>query len=305
MKKLLKVVGIVVVLLVVVVLVVVSFFLGNVVKTGIETVGPTITKTDMTLEKARIFPLTGKTLIKGLVIGNPEGFKTAQAIKLGRFKLDMVPKSVFSDRIVIKEILIEGPDITYEIGLRGSNIGKITENAQSQAEAAPEKTPAGDKSAEEEKPAEGAGKKVQIDRILIKGGRLRVSSPLLQGLAVPIPLPPIEIKDIGKESDGATIGEVVARVMGAISTGAVTAIKGSGQLAGKGVKLMGDGAMKGAEVAGDAAKMGVDAVGNVAGKGTEVVGGSAKAVGGAAKKGVDSATGLVKGLFGKDKKEPE
>ena len=121
MKKILIVVGIVLVVLIAVVL----LFLGNIVKTGIETAGPKIAGVPMTVEKVGINPLSGSVNVKALVIGNPEGFKTDSCMELGEFKLDIDMGSLFTDTIVIKRIRIDAPEITYERGLKASDIIRI------------------------------------------------------------------------------------------------------------------------------------------------------------------------------------
>ena len=51
--------------------------LGPVIKAGIEKFGPEITQTSITVESVEAWPLTGSGTIRNLVIGNPEGYKTA------------------------------------------------------------------------------------------------------------------------------------------------------------------------------------------------------------------------------------
>jgi len=300
MKKAVKVVVGILVVLVVVVLCIAVFGINPIVKSSVEKVGPQITKTPVTLAKVAISPFSGKGELGGLVVGNPEGFKTASAMALGSLKVDIDTGSVMSDRVIIREIRIEGPEITYEAGLKGSNIGKLLENIEGEvtaetAEEEPEETPA--------EPGK-EGKKVQINDFVISGGKIRMSAVLMQGTAVTLPLPPIHLKDIGKEDDGATVAEVVARVMKAIVKGVTETVAASGELIGKGADAMGDAAMKGAGAMGDAAKATTGAVGDAAKQSTEAVGDAAKksadALSDAAKKGVGGLVGGAKGLLKKD-----
>ena len=294
MKKALKVVAGILVVLVVLVLCLATFGINPIVKSGVEKVGPQITKTAVTLAKVAISPFSGKGELVGLVVGNPEGFKTASAMALGSLKVDIDTGSVMSDRVVIREIRIEGPEITYEVGLKGSNIGKLLENIEGEQ---PQESPEEEPEQEAGEP-EKEGKKVQINDFIISGGKIRMSAVLMQGTAVTLPLPPIHLKDIGKEEDGATISEVVARVMKAIVKGVTETVAASGELIGKGAEAVGDAAMKGADVVGDAAMKGAGAVGGAAVKGAGAVGGAAvkgaDAVGDAAKKGAGAVTGAAK-----------
>ena len=91
----------------------VSFFLDGIVKRGIETVGPMLTKVDVKLDAVSLSLLSGSGKIKGLVVGNPEGFKTPSAIQVGKASLALQPGSVFGDKVIIKSILVQAPEITF------------------------------------------------------------------------------------------------------------------------------------------------------------------------------------------------
>jgi len=273
----------VVVILVIAVIVAVSFYLGPIIKGAVEKVGPEIAKVPMELERARVSPLRGTAKLQGLVIGNPEGFKTPHSVKLAAFSMNMSIPSVFTDKILIREILIDGPDIVYEMSLSGSNIAKIQENAAGGKEAEPrEEEPA------EEKADEG-GKKVQIDNLIIKNGKIRVSSGVMLGKAVVIPLPTIHLKDIGKEKEGASAAEVFSEVFGAVANGVVGAVTASGKLIGDGAKALGAAGMKGAEMGADALGKGAEATAELAGKGAGAAVEGVKATGDVAAKGAGAA----------------
>src|SRR5207253_2422966 len=107
--------------------------LGSVVKAGVEKVGPMVTKVPVKLDGAAVSLFSGKGTLKGLEVGNPEGFKTPNAIKVGSVGIEVVPKSVFGDKIIVHSVNVQGPEITYETDLKGNNLSKILENVQSVA----------------------------------------------------------------------------------------------------------------------------------------------------------------------------
>ena len=76
MKKIIRLVLIAVVVLALLVVVGVHFFLDGAIKRGVETIGPKLTKTQVTLNNVSLSLLSGSGKMKGLVVGNPEGFKT-------------------------------------------------------------------------------------------------------------------------------------------------------------------------------------------------------------------------------------
>lgn len=200
-------------------------FLGSAIRKGVETVGPQLTGCPIKVQDVSISMLRGTFELNGLDVGNPEGFKTPSAFKVKTVRVALEPKSVLSDRILIHEIFIDGPEVTYEVGLSGSNIGKIQKNVETATGGGKEK-PAAETAPAEKKP----GKKVQIDVVTVRGGKINLSSTVLGGSAVPIPLPEVNLKDIGKDKEGASIGDAAKEILGSI-TGAITnAVTGSGKL---------------------------------------------------------------------------
>src|SRR6266702_4272761 len=108
----------------------VSLFLDAGVKRGIETVGPMLTKVEVKLDSVSLSLLSGSGKVKGMVLGNPEGFKTPSAIQVGNASLALQPSSVFSDKVVIKSVNVHAPEITFETDLKGNNLSKIVANIQ-------------------------------------------------------------------------------------------------------------------------------------------------------------------------------
>ncbi len=258
MKKILSITGIVLVVLIIVAVV----FLGQIVKTGIEKIGPQIAGVPISVEKVRINPLSGRVHVNALVIGNPEGFNTPSAMELGEFKLDIALGSLFSDTIVIREILIDAPQITYERGLKSSNLSTLLDNLAPE-EGKQKKEDAAETTADDQKPA----KKVVIEDFQLNNAQVNATFTALGGKKLPLSLPSIHMTDIGKKSNGASITDVITEVLGKVtaSTGAAAtdALKGAGAIAGdtlKGATDMAGSAVSGAgELAGDTVKDAADA----------------------------------------------
>src|SRR3970040_1891103 len=114
MKKILIRGLIVVVILIVVAVIGITLFLDGAIKKGVETVGPKITKVDIKLDGVSLSIFSGGGSIKGLVVGNPEGYKTPHAISVGKASLSLKPGSLLSDKIVVNSIRVEAPEIIYE-----------------------------------------------------------------------------------------------------------------------------------------------------------------------------------------------
>src|SRR6267143_6418065 len=125
MKKLMIRAVIAVLVLLVVAVGLSIYFLGSIVKKGVETVGPQITGTEIKLDSATLSLLSGSGKLKGLLVGNPQGFKTPSAIKVGSVSVGVAPGSVLSGKVHVREVRVEAPEITFEGGLKGNNLGKL------------------------------------------------------------------------------------------------------------------------------------------------------------------------------------
>ncbi len=242
MKRLLKVV-IGVVIVAAVLLVVLVMFAGQIVKNTINIAGPQALGVPMSLNNVTVNLMNGNFGLDGLVIGNPEGFKTPSAIRVQKVAVNVKMASLFARVLVIDRIHVSGPEITYEVGLKGSNIGAIQDKA----------VPAESNAKQPESVAKPSkeSKKVQINDFLIESGAINVSTIGMAGQDITIPLPTIHLVDIGKESNGATPKEVIAKVFGAVGgaiSGAASGIGGGAVAVGKGAvevgKTVGQGASK-------------------------------------------------------------
>src|SRR5215470_16284164 len=109
MKKFLVRSLVVLIILIVLAVGVTYLYLGTIIKKGVETVGPQITKTDVKLNSVTLSVLSGSGKIKGFVLGNPQGFKTPAAISVGTANLAIEPRSLFDNKVIIRDITVDGP----------------------------------------------------------------------------------------------------------------------------------------------------------------------------------------------------
>lgn len=229
MKKIIIRIAIVLVVLMVVAVVAVGFFLGDIIKVGMNTVGPKITQTAFTVNSVSVSMLTGSAGVKGLVIGNPEGYKGSSAISVGKASVGVAPFSVLSDKIVIKSVEVQDAEITF-VGnpIGANNLNKIMDNVNVMAGAPATNAPAQTTGAK--KPA----KKLEVDDFLITGAKVQFNG-------VTLPLPPIHLTDLGKGPDGITAAELVKDVLGEVTTATLKAVVSSATNVGKAAeKAVGD-----------------------------------------------------------------
>ncbi len=227
MKKLEKIFWSVVLILVVLAIVgaiVGSVFLGDIVKKGVETVGPKITRVSVNVDEVRVTLLTGSASVKGLVVGNPEGYHTPQAISAGMISVGVNPLSVLSDKIVVRSFHVESPEITFEGGLGGNNLSTILNNVTEAA-----KNPAPTSTASTNAPAQPQpSRKLEVDDLLITGAQVHVRLTDLGGKEMTLPLPPIHLANLGKNQEGITAAELTRSVLDAIVTATLKAVSKAG-----------------------------------------------------------------------------
>ena len=261
MKKILLflVVGLLVVI--VAVLVGVGLFIGPIIKGGVETLGPKITQVPIKLDAVDVSLLNGSAAIKGLVVGNPEGFKTPEAIKLNRAEVRLDVMSVTSQKVIVRKIHVISPEITFDSGLKGNNISKIMENVNAAApknEAAAKNVPAKD-----DKGASKPAPKIQVDDFLISGAKVHVHLNVPVSKEMTVTLPDIHLTDLGKDKDGITPAELVRVVLSHVNISTLKAVTEAVTSSGKLIEGLGKGVTK--EATGKVKSV-VDSVGGLFGK---------------------------------------
>ena len=197
--------------------------LDDLVKTAVEKGGSAATKVDVTLDKAQVKLSDGSATLTGLKVGNPPGFKSGSAFELGSVSVKIDTSTVTSDPVVIKEVVVQSPKVTYEMGPNGSNIDVIKKNVEQMA--------GGGGSSQ----SSGEGKKVVIENLYVRGGSVGISATALGGKTMTAALPEIHLKDIGKDKGGADASTVAAEVMAALTSrvnGFVSGLDLSGVLKG-------------------------------------------------------------------------
>lgn len=181
--------------------------LGDLVKAVVEKSGSDVTQVEVTLDKAEVAPTEGRAALRGLMVGNPAGFKTDNAFKMGSISVSIDIATVTKDPIVIKEVVIAGPEVTYELGTEGSNLDAIQKNVESFGGSGGGKSEGGSE-----------GPKVIIEHLYLRNGKVNVSAAALGGHSMSASLPEIHLQDIGKEKGGASHAEVAEKVMAALTS---------------------------------------------------------------------------------------
>ena len=155
--------------------------------------------TPVSLEEVSIALLQGKARFKGLKISNPEGYSNVPALSLGLIEVDIDLSSVNEPVLVIENILIRDPRVSYEISQDGvANIDVLQQ------------------SIEDAVPSSGSDTGLMIiDRLDFKGGTITATTAQKPGQQLVFDFPVLFMSDLGEpnglppEQIGAEISEAL------------------------------------------------------------------------------------------------
>ncbi len=199
MKNTLLAIGLVIVLLVGGLYVGVAYFMGSIVKAGVNKMGPRLTQSKVELASANLSPLTGVGTLSGLSVGNPKGWSDGRAFYLGNVHVELEPRSVWGETIVINELTIDQPEFNYETKFISSNIKDLLNNIEAYTG-----------KAEQPEAKDGKPKKFIVKKFRLTNGKATLG---VGPTAVPVPLPAISLDDLGVKEGGITGGQLAGAIM--------------------------------------------------------------------------------------------
>ena len=185
-----------------------TFFLGSIVRTGVNRYGPALTQTRVELAFANLSPLSGEGTLRGLFVGNPKGWSSDRAFYLGQVHVDMQPFSIFGDAVVINEITIDQPEFVYETKIFSSNIKDLLNNIEAYAGSGGQ--PATTK--------QGKPIKFVVKKIRLTNGKATIG---IGATAIPVPLPSISLDDVGVAEGGITADQLAGVLMKSVLSSVV------------------------------------------------------------------------------------
>lgn len=196
------------------------YYLDSIIKEAVVQIGPEVTSTNVELDSVNLSLINGSASLKGLAIGNPEGYEKPNAFSLGSIAVDLDTQSLGDDVIIIHRVYIEAPEIAYESNDAGDNFQTLLDNIA-------RNTGSDSEQAEEESSSE---KKIIIEEFVLVDGIVSVKHKLLAGKTMDIPLPDLTLTDIGKKTNGATAQEAASQIIKKITSAATGAITNSALL---------------------------------------------------------------------------
>ena len=167
------------------------------IKRAIEHYGPQYAGVSVKVGKVTLDPLDGRGAISGLEVGNPPGFSAPHALSLGEVRLAVDPATLTSRVVRVRELVLDAPHVNYERGDKGDNLTAIQKNIESHLP----KSRGGDRKAG---PAEE--RRFIVDHVQVRNAKVSYGSALTTSL------PDLQLRDLGKKTNGATAAELAQEI---------------------------------------------------------------------------------------------
>jgi len=190
--------------------------LDDLVKGAIETYGSEATQTSVRVGSVKIGLQDGSGMIRGLTVGNPQGFIAPQVFSLGEVATQVDLKSLTEEMVVIDYVRVMAPQIYFEINAEG----------KTNLDALKQQLPSG--SAESTASPSGGGEatKILIRKLLFADGNIHAKVvPLNKDYE--LKLPKIELANLGGK-DGATPAQITDQLLKVLTDRALAEIKKQG-----------------------------------------------------------------------------
>ena len=195
---------------------------------------PGFTGTDFRLDRFSFNPYSGSLSVSGVKLSNPKGFGETAAFSLDSFNMELSVGSLFSDTILVRDVVIDDAFVSYYSHDGKNNFDVILANVEKATSAKGENAGNAepDKAKEE---AASSKKKVIIEHLRVAGTKVKL---MKSDMMPPLVLPSLELTDIGKKSGGATLEEAWTQIANSVMKSMSSAGDGLGVLG----MILGEGA---------------------------------------------------------------
>lgn len=177
--------------------------LGPIIKKAVNTQGPKITGTQLSLGDVDVSLLSGQVTLQKFLLGNPQGFNSPHAVAVKSIYVDVDEKSLTDETIIIERIEVVGPDIYYEKGASIDNFKALQRNISKSA---------GGGSSSASTDSSESSKKLLIRELVISGGQVHLAVKGLSGQDISATLPDIRMKNIGQKKAGVSPAEAAREI---------------------------------------------------------------------------------------------
>jgi len=100
-------------------------YVDVIVKVALEHYGPQVTGVTVKVGRVKISPKDGRGSLRDIELGSPPGFSAPRTARFGEVSVALDPSTITEPVIVIHELVLESPQITYERGDKTTNLDAI------------------------------------------------------------------------------------------------------------------------------------------------------------------------------------
>lgn len=201
--KALKVIAIIIVLLVLLVVGIGVYVAQNtdrLVDSAVETFGTQYLGVPVTLGAAHVSLKEGRATLVDLNVGNPPGYAGEYAMSLHEMTAVLDPIATNREHVVLQQVTVDGAKLAAVVrGPGDTNFQALIKELDRAAESS-----GGD--------ASTSTVKLTIGRFDFTNAEASVSAPLI-GKQTRVRVADVHLKDIGGDTDGATVAEVLRQVL--------------------------------------------------------------------------------------------
>jgi hypothetical protein len=206
------------------------------IRKGIVHYGSQVLQTPVGVSQVQLTVADGVGQIKELTIANPAGFQAANLVEAKMIELQLDMRTLTDATVVIRRIELIAPMIRYEKGPEMSNFEALQRNLANTANskpAQPGKT-------------ESAARKLIVEEFIIRDASVTIVIPMLGGKELSVPLPDLQLKDIGKAKGGITAEAFSSEITQALLAQLRASIKIENLIpsTGDALRKIGEGAMR-------------------------------------------------------------
>jgi hypothetical protein len=171
----------------------VSLTIDGIVKNNLEEDLSVLMNTEVEVDDVDISILDGSGEIEDLVIKNPEGFSSQNAISIEETSMRIDLRSLFSEQILVHEIIIEEPSVLVEQEGARVNLRDLQSNMGSTNDEESEKT-------------------MVIEHLLVEDGTVELSTNIDKKRTTSATVESFELTGIGRDGSD-TVQQSVRQIM--------------------------------------------------------------------------------------------
>ncbi len=202
---------------------------GALLERAIETYGSRYLDAPVDVGDVNVSLQNASATLNQLVVGNPAGFSGPPALSLDTIGVALNVSQLSGQLISLNQVTIDGAKLAVLVQGTKSNLQALMDNLDARIAASQQAEESGAQSEV----------KLIIDRLDFTNAQASVSSDLLGQSKVDVP--DIHLTDIGRKTNGATVGEVLKQVLGPVVRAVTRRLATQGvDLQGAGKKLEGN-----------------------------------------------------------------